>query len=60
MERTNVEKITDEMLVGLSGTQAIARALMSRARTKMPKIGHGGQVMLFKGNPLLNKGKLKQ
>jgi hypothetical protein len=60
MERTNVEKITDEMLAGLSGIPATTRVLMLKVRTKMPKIDRGGQAMLFSGNPLLSKGKLKQ
>jgi hypothetical protein len=60
MERTNVEKITDEMLAGLSGIPVITRALMLKVRTKMPKIGRGGQAMLFSGNQLSNKGKLKR
>jgi hypothetical protein len=45
MERTNVEKTTDEMLAGLSGDSTDTRVLMLNVRTKMPKIGHGGQVM---------------
>jgi hypothetical protein len=59
MERTNVEKITDEMLAGCLGIPATARVLMLRVRTKMPRIGHGGQVMLFLESPPLSKDRLK-
>jgi hypothetical protein len=60
IERTSVEKIIGEMLAGLSGDSSDNESLMLRVRTKMPKIGHGGQVMLFLGNPLLSKGILKR
>jgi hypothetical protein len=62
MEKTNVEKITDEMLVGLSGDSSGSESfdVMLRVRTKMSKIGHRGQVMLFSENPLLSKGGLKR
>ena len=41
MERTNVEKITDEMLAGLSRIPAMTIVLIWRVITKMSKIGHG-------------------
>jgi F420-0:gamma-glutamyl ligase-like protein len=41
MEMTNVEKITDEMLAGLSRIPAMTIVLIWRVITKMSKIGHG-------------------
>jgi hypothetical protein len=60
MKRTNIEKITDEMLARLSGILATTRASMLKVRTKMLKICRGGQALLFLGNQLSNKGKLKR
>ena len=46
MERTNVEKITDEMLAGLPGDSSHG-VLMLRVTTKMPKISHEGKSCCF-------------
>jgi hypothetical protein len=37
MERTNAEKITDEMLARLSGDSSDSEFLMLKVRMKMPK-----------------------
>jgi hypothetical protein len=59
MEKTNVEKITNEMLLGYLGIPATVIALMWRVEMKMPKTGRGGRAMLFLESPVLNKDKLK-
>jgi hypothetical protein len=51
MERTSVEKITNEMLAGLSGDSSDSEASMLRVRMKMPKIDRGEKATLFLGNP---------
>ena len=60
MERTNVEKSLMRCWLGYLGIPAIVIVLMWRVITKMPKIGHGDQVMLFSGNLLLCKDRLKR
>ena len=60
IERTNVEKITYEMLAGLSRIPAAVTVSMWRVIMKMSKIGRGGQVILFLESPLLDKYRLKQ
>jgi hypothetical protein len=60
MERTNVEKITNDILVGLSGVLVTARILMWRVTTMTPKIDREGQAMLYLETPLLREDKLKQ
>jgi hypothetical protein len=60
MERTNVEKITNEMLAGYLVIQATVKTLMLRGRMKMSKIGRGDQTTLFLENPHLDKAKLKR
>jgi hypothetical protein len=52
MERTNVEKITDEMLDGLSEGSSDSKDFDVESDTMMPKTSHGGQVMLYLENPL--------
>jgi hypothetical protein len=42
------------------GTQVIARVLILRVTTTMPKIDHGGQVMLCLENPPLRRDRMKQ
>jgi hypothetical protein len=59
MKKTNIEKIINEMLAGLSGIPATVIALMWRVEMKMSKIGRGG-AMLFLESQLLNKGRLKR
>jgi hypothetical protein len=60
MERTNINKITDEMQLGYLEIPATMRASMLKVRTKVPNIGCGGQAMLFSGNRISNKCKLKR
>ena len=71
--KTNVEKITNEMLAGLSGDSSDSEnfdvetgnednegrpwILMWRLEMKMPKVG---RTMLFLESQLLNKGRLKR
>jgi hypothetical protein len=59
IERTNVEKITDDMLVVLSRDSSDNESFDVESENEdAEKIGYGGQVMLFSGNPLLSKGNL--
>jgi hypothetical protein len=60
MERTNVEKSLMKCWPGYLGVPATMMVLMWRVITKMPKIGHGGRVMLFSENLLLSKDRLKR
>ena len=60
MERTNIEKITNEMLVGLSGDSSDSESFDVESENEDAKDCRGGQAMLFSGNQLLNKGKLKR
>jgi hypothetical protein len=59
MEWTNVEKITDEILASLSSDLSFSEDFYTE-KTMMPKIVHGGQVMLCSENPLLRKDRLRQ
>jgi hypothetical protein len=45
MEKTNIEKITNEMLAGCLRILAIAKVLIWKVETKMPKISPGGRVI---------------
>jgi hypothetical protein len=46
MEKTNTEKITNEMLVGLSeDSSGDSKIFDLESGTKMPKIGPGGRVI---------------
>jgi hypothetical protein len=54
MERTNVEKITYEMLAGLSGNSSDSESFDVESENE------DALVMLFSGNSLLSEGKLKQ
>jgi hypothetical protein len=58
--RTNVEKITVEILAGLSGDSSDNEDFDMESNNDGSKIGHGGQVMLYLGNPLLREGRLRQ
>jgi hypothetical protein len=60
MEKTNTKKITNEMLAGLSEDSSDNDNLTLRVGMKMSKIGRGGRAILFLGNQLSNKGKLKR
>jgi hypothetical protein len=60
IEKTNTEKITNEMLAGLSWDSSDSDILMWRVEMKMPKIGRGGRAILFLGSQLLSKGKSKR
>jgi hypothetical protein len=60
MERTNVEKITNEILAGLSMIQAIVKASILRVRMRMSKIGRGDLATLFFGNPSSSKVRLNR
>jgi hypothetical protein len=54
MERTNVKKSLMKCWLGYLGIPVTAS--MWRVIMKMPKIGPGGQVMLFLGNQLFKQG----
>jgi hypothetical protein len=60
MEKANTEKITNEMLAGLSGIPATVTVLMWKVELKMSKIGRGGRAMLFLGSQLSSKGRSKR
>jgi hypothetical protein len=60
MERTKIEKITNEILAGYLVIEAIVKALILRVRMRMPKIGRGDLATLFSGSLQSNKVKLKQ
>jgi hypothetical protein len=60
MERTNVEKIADEMLAGLSEGSSDSKDFDVESDTMTQKTGRGGQVMLYLENPLLKEDILKQ
>jgi hypothetical protein len=60
MDRTNVEKITDEMLAGLSGDSSDSESFDVESDNEDAKDRPWRQVMLFLENPLLSKGRLKQ
>jgi hypothetical protein len=60
MENTNMEKITNEMLAGLSENSSDSESFDLKVEMKMPKINHGGRAMLFSESRPLNKGRSKQ
>jgi hypothetical protein len=60
MERTNVEKITDEMLAGLSGDSSDNESFDVESDNEDAEDRLWRQVMMFLENPLLSKGRLKQ
>jgi hypothetical protein len=60
MERTNVEKNTDEMLAGLSGDSSDSDSFDVESGNEDAEIGLGDQAMLFSGNQLSSKDKLKR
>jgi hypothetical protein len=45
MEKTNIEKITNEMLVGLSGDSGGSESFDLESGNEEPKIGPGGRVI---------------
>jgi hypothetical protein len=54
--KTNIEKITKEILEGLSeDTDVTATVMMRKVGAKTPKIGPGDQVMQFLGNRLSDR-----
>jgi hypothetical protein len=53
--KTNIEKITKEILEGLSEDTMTATVMMRKVGAKTPKIGPGDQVMQFSENQLLNR-----
>ena len=53
--KTNTEKITKEILEGLSEILMIVIAMMWRVEAKTLKIGPGDQVMQSSGNQLSNR-----
>jgi hypothetical protein len=60
MVNTNTEKISNEILAGLSVDSSDSDSLTWRVGMKMSKIGRGGRAMLFLVSQLSNKGKLKR
>jgi hypothetical protein len=59
-EKSNTEKITNEMLAGLSENSSNSERFDLESGNKKSKIGHGGQAMLFLESHLLSKGRSKQ
>jgi hypothetical protein len=60
MEKTNTEKITNEMLAGLSEDSGDSKNLMWEVGTKIPKIGPCGRATLFSESRPSNKVTLMQ
>jgi hypothetical protein len=60
MERTNVEKITNEILVGLFEDSGGSEDFDVESDNDDAEDRRGGRVMLSLGNPLLRKGRLKR
>ena len=60
MEKTNVEKIANEMLAGISENSSDSESFDVESGNKDAKIGPGEQAMLSSENQLLNKGRLMQ
>jgi hypothetical protein len=56
--KTNTEKITREILEGLSEDTVTVIAMMWIVVVKIPKIDLGDQAMRFLGNQVLNKAIL--
>jgi hypothetical protein len=60
MERTNVEKITNEMLARLSGDSSDSDSFDVESGNEDAEVGRGGRAMLFWESQLSNKGRLKR
>ena len=56
--KTNTEKITREILEGLSEDTVIVTTMMWKVAVKIPKIDLGDQAMQFLENQALNKAIL--
>jgi hypothetical protein len=55
MAKSNTEKITKEILEGLSEDTVTVMIMMLKAGEKILRIGRGGQVIQFLGNQQLNR-----
>jgi hypothetical protein len=60
MERTNVEKITNEMLAGLSGDSSDSKSFDVESENEDAEDRPWRPSHAFLENPLLSKGKLKR
>jgi hypothetical protein len=60
MEKTNIEKITNEMLAGLFKDSSDSDSFDVESGNEDFQDRSGGQAMLFLGNKLSNKGKSKR
>ena len=58
MEKTNTEKITNEMLAVLSRIPVTVKVLTWKVEMKMPKIGPGGRVIPYSKNQLSSRVRL--
>jgi hypothetical protein len=60
MEKTNTEKIANEMSTWISENSSDSESFDVESGMKMPKIGPKDQAMLSSRNQLLSKGRLMQ
>jgi hypothetical protein len=60
MERTDVEKITNKILAGLSGDSNDSEGFDIESENENAKIGRGDLATLFLGNPPSSKVRLNR